>query len=84
MIERLSDLAEVRQLIEAYAVTTIVGPRLVGKTCLSQLIAHDHHFSLETSSGTALPSFRAQPPSSCGASLLPIPMGSGEPMLIGT
>ncbi|HMQ48328.1 MAG TPA: ATP-binding protein [Saprospiraceae bacterium] len=46
-ITRNNDIAQVRQLLDVFPVTAILGPRQAGKTTLAQTFQPDHIFDLE-------------------------------------
>ena len=47
MIDRPTDKAVLRELMAAFPVTAVLGPRQSGKTTLARAFAADHHFDLE-------------------------------------
>jgi predicted AAA+ superfamily ATPase len=47
ILERKSDLKEIRNLIESFQVVAILGARQCGKTTLAKQIKYDHYFDLE-------------------------------------
>ena len=47
MIPRPTDKKVLQELIDAFPITAIVGPRQAGKTTLAREFAGDHYFDLE-------------------------------------
>lgn len=54
MINRSRDLAALREMIKAFPVTAILGPRQAGKTTLARQFKYDHDFDLENPRDLAL------------------------------